>query len=85
MKKSLAKIWKWFDGKKTIIGGGLMIASYGTMQFASDHTVAYKVAGIVQYAADVTFLLGIGHKVQKKLPSGLKERISNSIKSLAKK
>jgi hypothetical protein len=66
-------VWNWLDGKKTKIGGVMLIGT----KFLPPHTLAYQICDI---GSEIFITLGIGHAAAKtdkakQLASGLSEKM----------
>lgn len=61
----MKKLWKWLSGKKTAIGGLLILAAQQGGQLWPDQ---WKLWEMLVYAANTFLLTGLGHKTLKGIP-----------------
>jgi len=58
-------ILKWFNGKKSIIGGIALWLVAGMDLFGLDGDTALKIVSVLQWIGTVMFPVGLAHKVIK--------------------
>lgn len=66
--KFLTKVWKWLEGKKTIIGGTFLLAG----QLVPDPIISTVLSEIGQWIT----LLGLGDKGRKSAIAYIKKKTS---------